>query len=92
MLWLNFERPARATGLAGLFVALGVLALAYGIATGSRTYPVVCNGRRVLICEMQNALYLIGGRPAAALPWFAFSVVIFYASMRAFRARGGFTN
>ena len=83
-LWVNYTKPSRALGLAGIVLAFGIAAIAVDTLTASTPYPRECSGRR-LLCELQNLLYAMGGRPAAAAPWFLAAIGVLYGSYVAFR-------
>jgi hypothetical protein len=85
VLWIDYRRPSRTLGLAGIVVAAGIGFLAVRVLDGSTTFPQACHGRGSLLCELQNVLYRFGGRPAASLPWLIVAVVVFYAALGAFK-------
>lgn len=85
IVWLDFTKPSRALGFAGIAVSLGFLILAFSEATGSDIYPRHCSGRGALLCYLQNQLYVIGGRPAASIPSFLFAGIAFYYTFIAFK-------
>jgi hypothetical protein len=85
ILWLDFTKPSRALGLAGIVISLGVLILAFSTATGSDVYPKHCSGLGLALCELQNLLYVTGGRPAAAIPWLLFAGGVFYFTFIVFK-------
>jgi hypothetical protein len=83
--WVNYTKPSRAISLAGVVFAFGVVFIAVGVLTGSTPYPRECSGRGTLLCELLNLLYTMGGRPAAAAPWFLMALAVLYGSYVAFK-------
>jgi len=77
--WIDFERPSRATGLAGVVMTLVILISAVNIASGDYAYPRECRWVNPL-CPLENFLYSIGGYLAAAMPRFLFACAGFYGS------------
>jgi hypothetical protein len=77
--WVDFERPSRAHGLAGIVITLVILISAVATATGNYAYPRQCAWHEPL-CELENLLYSFGGYLAAAIPRFLFACAAFYAS------------
>lgn len=88
ILWIDTTKPSRALGLAGMVVSFGIFMLAFSEATGHDLYPKQCHGRGILICELENLLFAVGGYPAAAIPGFLFAIFVFNLSLTTFnRAR-----
>jgi len=84
-LWIDYTNPSRTLGLAAIVFALGIGFLAVGVLDGTMPYLKECHGRGRLLCELQNLLYRIGGRPAAAVPWFVLAAAVLYGSYVAFK-------
>lgn len=78
--WVNHERPNRSLSLVGIVFSLMFAVVAVNIATGGTQFPKLCNGRRVLFCELENALYSLGGNLLAATPFAALAVFFFAIS------------
>ena len=82
--WIDYARPSRALGLAGVIITLAFLYSAVTTVMGEVVYPKQCS-RLEVVCELLNLLYSVGGRIAVAAPWFLIACSVFYASCVAFK-------
>ncbi len=83
--WVDYTKPSRALGLTGIVFSFGVTFVAVSVLTGITPYPRECSGRGTLLCELLNLLYTLGGRPAAAAPWFLAAIAVLCGSYVAFK-------
>ena len=75
--WVNFTTPNRALGLVGIIFSFCIAFLAVQME-----FPRSCTGHRVLFCEFENLLFLVGGKFLAAAPFAALAAFVFVGSMR----------
>lgn len=78
--WVDFAAPNRAFALAGMVFSMGMAFLAGQTAFGSVQFPRLCTGRRAAFCEMENMLFLVGGKYLAAMPFAVLAGLIFVGS------------
>jgi len=80
--WVNFAKPGRSLGLAGIFFGIGIAVLSIQTAAGAVSLPRACGGRYSFLCELENLLLLLGGELLAATPLAICALVMFAVSVR----------
>jgi hypothetical protein len=80
VLWIDYTKPSRAMGLAGIMVAIGLGLVARNISAGGTVFPRPCTGRAWLMCQFENELYRLGGLDAVAALWYFIALLVMYGS------------
>lgn len=74
--WVEHKRPNRAMALVGMVFAIAIAFIATNVYVGETPFPRPCRGRGVLLCEMQNLLFWLGGPKLAAAPFAALAAIV----------------
>lgn len=81
--WVDHTAPNRALGLVGTMLSFGLAFIAISRLADKLTFPLLCTGRRSLLCHADNLLHAIGGKLLVALPYALLALVVLGYSVRA---------
>lgn len=81
--WVDHTAPNRALGLVGVMLSFGLGFLAISRLADGLTFPLLCTGRRSLLCHTDNLLHAMGGKLLVALPYALLALLLLGYSVRA---------
>jgi hypothetical protein len=80
--WVDHTAPNRALGLVGIMISFGIAFIAMRHLADETTFPLLCTGRRALLCHVDNLLHAMGGKLLAALPYALCALLLLGYSVR----------
>jgi hypothetical protein len=93
ILWIDYTKPTRAGAVLAFLFGIGLCLLAYRILGGDAPFPKNCStSRGTLLCNLDNALYSVGGRPAASIPSLVGAFFIFRLALKIFQRSRAIKN
>lgn len=85
IIWVDYSKIKVSPVILLSLLGVGSLCLSYTTFSSKTQFPHSCTGGRTLICNFENLLFTLGGRPAAAIPWLLVGVLIFRGAYFAYK-------